>query len=65
MGDEGRAVGVEHIPELVEQSIKNIQSTPVAANLLASGSLSVHVGGRILVLAILALPGPGVWHRKL
>ncbi|CAA0836152.1 Protein-L-isoaspartate O-methyltransferase 1 [Striga hermonthica] len=43
VGQQGRAVGVEHIPELVESSIKNIQKS-AAAPLLKEGSLSVHVG---------------------
>ncbi|KAL1323409.1 protein-L-isoaspartate O-methyltransferase 1 isoform X1 [Arachis hypogaea] len=38
---EGRAVGVEHIPELVSSSIENIQKS-AAAQLLKDGSLSVH-----------------------
>ena len=44
VGPEGRAVGVEHIPELVASSIENIQKC-AAAPLLKEGSLSVHVGG--------------------
>lgn len=43
VGPQGRAVGVEHIPELVESSIENIQKS-VASPLLNDGSLSVHVG---------------------
>lgn len=43
VGPEGRAVGVEHIPELVASSIKNIERS-TAAPLLKAGSLSVHVG---------------------
>ncbi|PIN22493.1 Protein-L-isoaspartate(D-aspartate) O-methyltransferase [Handroanthus impetiginosus] len=43
VGPQGRAVGVEHIPELVEASIKSIQKS-AAAPLLKEGSLSVHVG---------------------
>lgn len=47
VGPEGRAVGVEHIPELVASSIENIQKS-AAAPLLKEGSLSVHVGdGRL------------------
>lgn len=44
VGPQGRAVGVEHIPELVTSSIKNIEKS-AAAPLLKEGSLSVHVGG--------------------
>lgn len=44
VGPHGRAVGVEHIPELVNFSIKNIEKS-AAAPLLKDGSLSVHVGG--------------------
>ncbi|XP_075493109.1 protein-L-isoaspartate O-methyltransferase 1-like isoform X2 [Primulina tabacum] len=44
---QGRAVGVEHIPELVESSTRNIQRS-AAAELLKEGPLSVHVGdGRL------------------
>lgn len=43
VGPQGRAIGVEHIPELVAESIKNIQNS-AAAPLLQEGSLSVHVG---------------------
>ncbi|CAI8609817.1 unnamed protein product [Vicia faba] len=43
VGPNGRAVGVEHIPELVSFSIKNIEKS-AAAPLLKDGSLSVHDG---------------------
>ncbi|MCL7022348.1 hypothetical protein MKW94_027637 [Papaver nudicaule] len=43
VGPEGRAVGIEHIPELVSASIENIQKS-AASPLLELGSLSVHVG---------------------
>lgn len=47
VGPEGRAVGVEHIPELVDSSIQNIKKS-AAASSLKEGSLSVHVGdGRL------------------
>ncbi|XAR50264.1 Protein-L-isoaspartate(D-aspartate) O-methyltransferase [Bertholletia excelsa] len=47
VGPEGRAVGVEHIPELVASSITNIQKS-AAAPLLKEGTLSIHVGdGRL------------------
>lgn len=47
VGSQGRAVGVEHIPELVSSSIQNIQKS-AAAPLLKEGSLSLHAGdGRL------------------
>ncbi|XP_042496508.1 protein-L-isoaspartate O-methyltransferase 1-like isoform X2 [Macadamia integrifolia] len=47
VGPQGRAVGVEHIPELLATSIENIQRSQ-AAPLMKGGSLSVHVGdGRL------------------
>lgn len=47
VGPQGRAVGVEHITELVDSSIQNIEKS-AAASLLKDGSLSVHVGdGRL------------------
>lgn len=42
VGAQGRTVGVEHIPELAEFSIKNIDKS-AAAPLLKEGSLSIHV----------------------
>ena len=44
VGLQGRAVGVEHIPELVADSVKNVQRS-AAAPLLKEGALSLHVGG--------------------
>lgn len=47
VGPQGRAVGVEHIPELVASSIQNLEKSSVAS-LLKEGSLSVYVGdGRL------------------
>ncbi|CAL9131237.1 unnamed protein product [Musa textilis] len=47
VGPQGRAVGVEHIPELVDFSINNIKNS-AASTLLKEGSLSVHVAdGRL------------------
>ena len=46
VGPQGRALGVEHIPELVSFSTENIQKS-AAASLLKDGSLSVHVGGMV------------------
>ncbi|KAI3886116.1 hypothetical protein MKX03_029835 [Papaver bracteatum] len=43
VGPQGRAVGIEHIPELVSASIENIQKS-AASPLLELGSLSIHVG---------------------
>ncbi|CAN4085938.1 unnamed protein product [Withania somnifera] len=43
VGPQGLVVGVEHIPELVAWSIKNVASS-AAAPLLKEGSLSLHVG---------------------
>ncbi|KAH7301242.1 hypothetical protein KP509_23G017200 [Ceratopteris richardii] len=43
VGENGRAVGVEHIPELVERSIQSIKKGN-AAHLLETGRLSVHEG---------------------
>ncbi|XP_052481341.1 protein-L-isoaspartate O-methyltransferase 1 isoform X2 [Gossypium raimondii] len=43
VGPQGRAIGVEHIPELVASSINNIEKS-AAAPLLKKGSLSMHVG---------------------
>ncbi|XP_058781820.1 protein-L-isoaspartate O-methyltransferase 1-like isoform X1 [Vicia villosa] len=43
VGPQGRAVGVEHIPELVSLAKENIQNS-AAATLSKDGSLSVHSG---------------------
>jgi hypothetical protein len=42
VGPDGRAVGIEHIPELVASSTENFQRS-VAAPLLKDGALSFHV----------------------
>lgn len=42
VGPQGRAVGVEHIPELVTSSIENIKRS-AASSSLKDGSLSIHV----------------------
>ncbi|KAG2327929.1 hypothetical protein Bca4012_036962 [Brassica carinata] len=44
VGSEGRVIGVEHIPELVASSIKNIEASAAASPLLKQGSLAIHVG---------------------
>lgn len=51
VGPSGRTVGVEHIPELVSFSIKNIEKSD-AAPLLKDGSLSVHDGGMVSVISM-------------
>ncbi|CAN6447452.1 unnamed protein product [Victoria cruziana] len=43
VGQEGCAVGVEHIPELRDSSVDNVKKS-AAASLLEQGSLSLHVG---------------------
>ncbi|CAI9280464.1 unnamed protein product [Lactuca saligna] len=43
VGPQGHAIGVDHIPELVTLSIKNIEKS-AAAPLLKDGSLALHVG---------------------
>ncbi|MFS8000088.1 putative protein-L-isoaspartate(D-aspartate) O-methyltransferase [Helianthus anomalus] len=43
VGPQGRAIGVDHIPELVEMSIKNVEKS-AAGPLLKDGSLALHVG---------------------
>ncbi|KAG5234193.1 protein-L-isoaspartate O-methyltransferase [Salix suchowensis] len=47
VGPQGHAVGVEHIQELADSSIKNIKKS-AAAPLLKEGSLSIHVGAQIM-----------------
>jgi protein-L-isoaspartate(D-aspartate) O-methyltransferase len=43
VGESGRAVGVEHIPELTDKAIENIKKSK-AADLLASGCLTLLTG---------------------
>jgi protein-L-isoaspartate(D-aspartate) O-methyltransferase len=47
VGPEGRAVGIEHIPELVVASTENVERS-AAAPLLKDGSLSFHVSGMLV-----------------
>jgi len=51
VGTLGRAVGVEHISELVSFLIENIQKS-AAATQLKDGSLSVHVGGMVFQVSV-------------
>mmetsp|Transcript_9418 Transcript_9418/g.17602 ORF Transcript_9418/g.17602 Transcript_9418/m.17602 type:complete len:227 (-) Transcript_9418:416-1096(-) len=41
VGKEGKAVGVEHIPDLVKQSLKNTSRDPATSPLLQSGNLEL------------------------
>eukprot|EP00271_Cylindrocystis_brebissonii_P019113 TRINITY_DN567_c0_g1_i1.p1 TRINITY_DN567_c0_g1~~TRINITY_DN567_c0_g1_i1.p1 ORF type:complete len:264 (-),score=49.82 TRINITY_DN567_c0_g1_i1:852-1643(-) len=41
VGESGRAIGVEHIPELVERAKRSVQQGP-AAHLMEKGQLSFH-----------------------
>jgi len=50
VGPQGRAVGVEHIPELVSFSIENIKKS-AAALPLKDGSLSVHCCGTVSMIS--------------
>ncbi|KFK30048.1 hypothetical protein AALP_AA7G210200 [Arabis alpina] len=43
VGLEGRVVGVDHIPQLVDMSIKNIEKS-VVDSFFKKGSISLHVG---------------------
>ena len=42
VGERGRVIGIEHIPELVENSIRNVRRNH--ANLLTSGRMRLMVG---------------------
>ncbi|KAJ7530168.1 hypothetical protein O6H91_15G082600 [Diphasiastrum complanatum] len=42
VGESGRTIGIEYVPELVEKSIEAIRNGP-AGQLLESGTLSIHV----------------------
>lgn len=55
VGPQGRAIGVEHIPELVALSLKNVEKS-AAAPLLKDGSLALHVGGELSTLLEFYLP---------
>lgn len=46
VGESGRSVGVEHIPELTAKAIENVQKSK-AACLLDTGSLSLQTGGKL------------------
>lgn len=54
MGDTGRTVGVEHIPELVERSIDAIKRGP-AGYLLDNGRVEIHgkLARRVVLLKCL------------
>lgn len=41
MGPSGRAVGIDHIPELVSESVANIKKDSNLASLLESGQMKL------------------------
>ena len=48
MGESGKAVGIEHIPELVTTSLRNLNKDTGLAALLESGRLKIVTGdGRL------------------
>jgi protein-L-isoaspartate(D-aspartate) O-methyltransferase len=55
VGESGRAVGVEHIPELTDKAIENIKKSK-AADLLASGCLTLLTGGWYLSFTTVFYP---------
>ena len=44
MGENGKAVGIDHIPELVAMSLRNIQKDPSLAAHVESGRLQLVTG---------------------
>lgn len=53
LGPEGRALGVEHIAELVDFSINNIKNS-AASSFLKEGSLSMHIAGMLNIAFLMA-----------
>jgi len=48
VGEKGVAVGIDHIDELVQLSVDNVNKSPETARLLKSGQLQLVVGdGRL------------------
>lgn len=44
MGENGTAVGIDHIDELVTESIKNVKKDPKTSRLLETGQIKLVVG---------------------
>ena len=44
VGPSGRAVGIDHIPELVEDSVKNVKKDPELVKLMDSGQMKLVAG---------------------
>ena len=69
VGESGKAVGVEHIDELVKESIKNVKKDPATAQLLESGRLKLFTGdgrrGRDILYLKISMAGkrtnPFLW----
>lgn len=55
VGDTGRSVGVEHIPELTAKAVANVQKS-TAARLLNIGSLSLLTGGEFKIHDLESVP---------
>ena len=48
VGETGKAVGIDHIDELVSDSLKNLRKDPMVVNMLESGQLKMVLGdGRL------------------
>lgn len=44
VGESGKAVGIDHIPELVEGSLVNLRKDPSVQRLVESGRIQMVVG---------------------
>ena len=44
VGPSGKAVGIDHIPELVDDSVKNVKKDPALARLLETGQIKLVAG---------------------
>ena len=44
MGPSGKAVGIDHIPEIVEDSIKNVKKDAAVGKLLETGQIKLVTG---------------------
>ena len=44
VGPSGKAIGIDHMPDLVEDSIKNVKKDPELAKLMDTGQLKLVAG---------------------
>jgi hypothetical protein len=65
VGPNGKSVGIEHVPELVDFSTRNMQKSETGASLLSSGQVVFVVGDGRLGYSVRPTIQPRSWWSSL